>query len=127
MTGVPVSLFGHDRTPNEKGTTMAMFKQNDEELQSALKAALAEQQNEELALVKAQLAVANDKNAQLERQVTRLKVELKSAETAAAVVKALQAVLQPIVDESVKWKAAEVAVVAANGNGHHSKPEAVRP
>lgn len=77
------------------------FKPSGDELAEAMARALAGQQNEELALVKAQLAVANDKNGQLERQIVRLKAELKNAEAATQFVKAFQTIVRPILPEPV--------------------------
>ena len=62
---------------------MSVFsKANVEDLHAAMVSALAEQQNEELALCKAQLAVEQEKNAQLERRVASLKAQLKQVEVA---------------------------------------------
>lgn len=80
---------------------MSLLKASADDIQAAMMEALRGQQNEELALVKAQLAVEKDKTAQLERQVALLKKQLADSKVATELVKALTAIIQPLIPEPV--------------------------
>lgn len=97
------------------------LKNTPDELAAAMAQALAAQQNEELTLVKAQLAVEKDKTATLERKVAVLQRQLKDAEMATEFVKAFQTVIQPLIPEPV------LVPVMPEANGNGKAEAATRP